>query len=480
MSRFVASIVLTASVVVGACDGFGQAMTAHTDVVARAAGHELTVDEAAGLLRLNPRLPAQPEVVDALANLWVDYILLAKAAYEDSTLRSVDITPLIQPEIDQAIVLKLRDQVIQVDTALTDDQLRALYEREQPGLQVRARHILLRLPPDATPTQRDSVLALARDLQQRAASGADFAALATEYSQDPGSARQGGDLGLFGRGQMVPQFEQAAFALQVGEVSDVVETPFGFHIIKVEERHLPDFEEVKDYFRQQAKVTIQLDAEEEYIKNLVEPLGIEVQDDAYAVARELARRPEMRLSPRAAARTLVSYKGGALTAGELQTIMRRFDANQRGAIVQFPDERLAEMLRALTQNEILIQEARRNGHDLTPAERDSLVSTGVRRLVAVANAAGLRNIQPRAGETEAQAIERATNELLQGIIKGERSIVPLGPLGYAMREQYGGTTFERAYPRVVAMVEATRPMDTGQFQIPQPQPQPQPPAGEGQ
>src|SRR5690606_15582191 len=220
------------------------------------------------------------------------------------------------------------DQVIQVDTAFTDEDLRALYEEQQPGLQIRARHILLRLPPDATPAQRDSTQALARELQQRAASGADFAALATEYSQDPGSARQGGDLGLFGRGQMVPPFEEAAFALGVGEVSDVVETPFGFHVIKVEERHLPDFDQVKGIFRQQAKATIELEAEEAYIKNLTEPLGIEVQDDAYEVSRELARRPGMKLSARAAGRTLVSYKGGAFTAGELQEVMRRFDVSQ--------------------------------------------------------------------------------------------------------------------------------------------------------
>jgi len=473
MSRFVASIVLlTTTVVVGACDGLGQAMTAHTDVVARAAGHELTVDEAAGLLRLNPRLPAQPEVVEALANLWVDYILLATAASEDSTLRSIDITPLIQHEIDQAIVLKLRDQVIQVDTSFTDEELRALFEREQPGLQVRARHILLRLPPDATPAQRDSVQALARDLQQRAASGADFAALATEYSQDPGSARQGGDLGLFTRGQMVPPFEEAAFALQVGEVSDVVETPFGFHIIKVEERHLPDFEQVKEAFRQQAQVTVQLEAEEAYIKNLTEPLGIEVQDDAYEVSRELARRPEMKLSPRAAGRALVSYKGGSLTAGELQVVMRRFDVSQRSTVLQFPDERLADMLRALTQNEILIQEARRNGHDLTREERDSLESQAYGRLAAITGAAGFRDIRPREGETQAQAVERVTHELLEGIVKGERSALPLGALGYAMREQYGGATFDRTFPRVAAIVAATRPMNMGQPLVPQPQPVP--------
>ena len=76
----------------------------------------------------------------------------------------------------------------------------------------------------------------AEDLLRRVHAGEDFAELAKEYSEDPGSRAQGGDLGWFGRGQMVKPFEDAAFALKEGEVSGVVESPFGFHIIKVEER----------------------------------------------------------------------------------------------------------------------------------------------------------------------------------------------------------------------------------------------------
>ncbi len=92
--------------------------------------------------------------------------------------------------------------------------------------------------PTPTPEPRDDAetLALAEELHQRLADGEDFAALAEEYSDDTGSAINGGDLGWFGRGVMVPAFEEAAFALEPDEISEPVATDFGYHIIQVLEK----------------------------------------------------------------------------------------------------------------------------------------------------------------------------------------------------------------------------------------------------
>lgn len=91
------------------------------------------------------------------------------------------------------------------------------------------------IEPTASKEQQDKIRPQAEVVLKQIREGGDFAALATEHSQDPGSAAQGGDLGFFGRGTMVPEFEEVAFGLKPGEVSDLVQSGFGFHIIRVEE-----------------------------------------------------------------------------------------------------------------------------------------------------------------------------------------------------------------------------------------------------
>ena len=168
--------------------------------------------------------------------------------------------------------LKLDDYRKIVETRLLSDKLAEIVADERVSTteeQVHARHILLReitptpeptavpegqptpeptatatpLPegfptPAPTPAPRslDEALALAQELRQRIIDGEDFAALAAEYSDDLSNAQNGGDLGWFGRGMMVPEFEEAAFNLPIGEVSEPVETQFGVHLLEVLER----------------------------------------------------------------------------------------------------------------------------------------------------------------------------------------------------------------------------------------------------
>jgi len=123
--------------------------------------------------------------------------------------------------------------------------------------QRRAAHILFKIAADATPEATAMTEREARAVLTRARGGEDFAALARKHSQDT-SAANGGDLGFFGRGQMVPEFETAAFDLAVGQVSDLVRSPFGFHLIKVSDtraaREIP-LDEVRQSLRDEIQRT---------------------------------------------------------------------------------------------------------------------------------------------------------------------------------------------------------------------------------
>lgn len=137
-------------------------------------------------------------------------------------------------------ISKLLDQEITPQVSVPDKAIKAFYdqnlERFKESDAIRASHILVAIPPNASAADKQQARAKADAVLKKVQSGADFAQLARAESQDRGSAENGGDLGFFGKGQMVPPFEAAAFILKPGEISPVVETQFGFHIIKQQEQ----------------------------------------------------------------------------------------------------------------------------------------------------------------------------------------------------------------------------------------------------
>ncbi|MFQ5772679.1 MAG: peptidylprolyl isomerase, partial [bacterium] len=143
--------------------------------------------------------------------------------------------------------------------------------------EVKASHILIKVDADATEAQKSEARQKIKNVQQKLKSGEDFALLAKEFSQGPSSVK-GGDLGYFRRGQMVKSFEDAAFSLKLNEVSDIVETRFGYHLIKVVDKKpekIFTYMEVKDRLNQRIK---QQKVEKEagiYINKLKEDAKIE-------------------------------------------------------------------------------------------------------------------------------------------------------------------------------------------------------------
>ena len=479
MKRYgVMSAVLALALGLAGCEGFGDAMTSHTGVVARAAGHELTVEEMVDLLAGNPRIPAQNEVVQSVAELWVDYTIMADLAAEDSLLSALDLDALMEQYVEQRTFQELISQVVTTDTVFTEAELRELYAQENRGVRVRARHILFQYPTGATSEQRDSVRALADRVREQAAGGGDFAALAREHSDDPGSASQGGDLDWFGAGEMVKPFEDAAFDLQPGEVSEVVETLHGLHIIKVEERQSQSLDEVGEDFRQQVVAQRRQESVDEYVTGLTEPVEPEVDEGALDVARDLARNPNARLSGRAANRRLVTWDGGAVTAREFLQASRRLAPQQRAQVAAMRDEQLEPILLDLATNELVLTDAESRGVSIPEAERDSVRDMVREQVIQVARQAGFFS-PPTEGEGESDAVERRVRSLLQSILSGQQSPLPLGSLTYVLRQGMEWQIHERTFPAVVERLQDRRESAGAQQPMPQMQLPQRPPADTG-
>ncbi len=159
-----------------------------------------------------------------------------------------------EPEQRQAKYAFIDNVKFQKEATATDQELQDYFNQHQEDYRlmelVRAQHILFKTE-GKTPEEIEAIRKKALDVLAMAKKGEDFSALAKKYSEDS-SASRGGDLGEFPRGKMVPEFEKVAFTLEPGAISDLVQSPFGFHIIKVNKRQEPrlrDFAEMKGAIR---------------------------------------------------------------------------------------------------------------------------------------------------------------------------------------------------------------------------------------
>ncbi|HKY32320.1 MAG TPA: peptidyl-prolyl cis-trans isomerase [Candidatus Polarisedimenticolia bacterium] len=236
----------------------------------REIGKELAVDKLRSLLGSMAQVtPADVERAfrEEGESAEVDYVLLKDADFPASgepSAREIESyhrenqEKYLSPEKRSAeFVLLEREPLLQAVT-VADAEIQAEYDARKDTTytspeQRRASHILFKVPPGAPAAEASAIEARAAEVLGQIRAGGDFAQLAQQHSEDT-SAAQGGDLGWFGRGRMVPEFEQPAFSMAEGQVSDLVRSQFGFHIIKVTGSRpagVRPLEEVKDPIRQQ-------------------------------------------------------------------------------------------------------------------------------------------------------------------------------------------------------------------------------------
>ena len=215
------------------------------------------------LIKLKAQFPNEAEFNNALNRM-----NLTEASIREKLERDLALRKLIDDEITPKVTV-------------SDSEIRAFYDNNpatftQPE-RVKASHILIKVDPQANAAQKAEAQKKIDLVQAKLQKGEDFGALAKEYSEGP-SGPKGGDLGYFTRGQMVKAFEEAAFAMKPGEVSGVVETRFGYHLIKVTDKTpegtLPynDVKEKLGEFLKQKKIQDEINV---YVKKLEEKAKIE-------------------------------------------------------------------------------------------------------------------------------------------------------------------------------------------------------------
>lgn len=199
------------------------------------------------------------------------------AALKQANMTEAEFTDRIK---DGIAIQKLIEKQVADQVRVTDAETKAFYDANpaffEQDERVHARHILIRVEPNASAIEKDKAKKKLEEVLLALKNGGDFADLAIKYSEDP-SKVMGGDLGYFTKGRMVKPFEEAAFKLKPGEVSGIIETQFGYHLIKVEDHQQPrtiPYEEIKDLIADNLTMQKKQEAAGKYIESLYQKAKI--------------------------------------------------------------------------------------------------------------------------------------------------------------------------------------------------------------
>jgi hypothetical protein len=422
-------LALAVCVPVVACDGFKEAMTAHVDVAARAGSQELSVTRLADLLGAS-KIPLRRDVVQTVADMWVNYQLLARAAAHNDSLNQAEvIDEAMWPATANTRIKKWYEIVAKTWVSPDTTGNAAAYAS---GKLLAARHILFNAPPGESPAA-DSALKKAQSVRAQLTS-ANFADMANKYNQ-PQAAGPGGDLGVFPKEQMVPEFGNALAALKPGEISQPVRSQFGYHLIR-----RSTYDEVKEQFAGMNNQGAQRVGESTYVANLTTSAKVVVKPNAPAVVKAIAAAPDAHKDDKTVIATSVM---GDFTAARATKWIGAFPNPQqlRQQIQQAPDSALPEFVKAVVRNDLFLRQA-----DSAKIQLDTAETNEIRRAFVsmVANTWSGLNISPnRLADSAKTVAERErlaaarVNDYMDRLLTKDEQFVPIQPtLESALHAKY--------------------------------------------
>ncbi|MEN8729439.1 MAG: peptidylprolyl isomerase [Desulfuromonadales bacterium] len=261
-------------------------------VVARIGDRVYTIEDFQRWMELNPEDRQEAVAADdkkkaGMLNQIITNMVIADVARKQEFDRLPDINEKMKYVINGFLSLEYIERVVAAEVSLTQEEIKVYYEENIDKFstpeQVRARYISIKIDAEMDETAKQGARKKAEEILTRVRNGGDFAALAKEYSDDQASRNRGGYLGWFGRGSMLPEFEAAAFALQSGETSEVVESSRGFYLIKVEERKEGEVKPLEDV-RQMIEGPLLVEKKREAINNFVQQAMQDAGAEVYVEA----------------------------------------------------------------------------------------------------------------------------------------------------------------------------------------------------
>ncbi|HEU4587948.1 MAG TPA: peptidylprolyl isomerase [Gemmatimonadales bacterium] len=357
-------LALASLVALAACGNFRDTFTARSGVAAEAGSLELSTDRLAKILQGPRGLRVTKDAANFVSNLWVDYALFAQAATQGKLpTDSASAAKALWPELAEIKSNHWHDTLAAHRPQPSDAAVDSLYN----GDQVRVlQHILFQAQPNAKPEQKAAARTKAEQTLAQIKNGADFGKLASERSEDPGSKRDAGFLPPSPKGAFVGPFDSAGWKLAPGAVSGVVETPFGFHIIK-----RPAKAEVQPRLVAFLGRSAGQHADSLYMEDLAKANNLTVEKTAPAAMKAALTNPE---ASRGSKKTLVSFKSGGFTVGDYLRWVNALPPQYMAQLKQANDTMLTGFARVLALNTLLLRQADSAKVQPTPEEWQQLYS----------------------------------------------------------------------------------------------------------
>ncbi len=439
--------------------------SSNPDVAAKAGDQQLSSQRLAEVLA-ESQAPLEKDVARNIAELWVNYELAGIAAANNDSLSDPKVMrEALWSQIDNIRVKKFYDAVSQGWDTISPGSNEDRYAN---GEAFAARHILIQVAPGATPEQVAAARKKAEGIIAEA-TPQNFASLASK-SDEPGAAERGGDLGMFGPGMMVPEFEQCVKDLKVGEISkQPCQTSFGFHII-----YRSPFNDVKDQFVPFAQQRNAAIAESTYLVKMEDAAQVKVEASASVKAKAVAKNPLGYVKDNA---VLASYKGGKLTAARFGQWLQAYPPQTqiRPQLVAAPDSMVDKFIQQIVRNELVLHLADSAKFTADSSELQVLFLNFRSEVPRVWSGLGV-DPATLVDSTNAKASKSSVaaariDQYFSKLVKNEAPFVEVAyPVAFALQQKYSFSINEAGLDKVMELAKNLRASSDSAGAAPAPAP----------